>query len=81
MIESTGKFRVKQIVYNRDGFAIAVGNWDGNDNLTAACRWHDEEGIGYPQTFGKPQWMNLPPNVRVDVEDLTGHGKVTVTFP
>jgi hypothetical protein len=61
MIESTSKFKVQDIPYNKNGFAIARGFWEGNNNkLRLACRWHEDGEIGYPQTFGKPQWMMLP---------------------
>jgi len=68
MIESTGKFKVHDIPYDKDGFAVARGYWDGDTSrLRLACRWHDD-GIGYPQTFGKPQWMMLPTeNLSVDI--------------
>lgn len=67
MIESTSKFKVVDIIYNKDSFAIAKGYWDGNTDLSLACRWHDD-GIGYPQTFGKPQWMAFPSeNISVDI--------------
>lgn len=81
MLESTGKFKVERIVHNKGGFAIALGRWNGGENLTAACRWHEADGgIGYPQTFGKPQWMILPSNVQVDMFDATGDGGVAITF-
>jgi hypothetical protein len=60
MIGSTSKFKVKDIVYDKGGFAVARGYWDGSDKLSLACRWHEDDGMGYPQTFGKPQWMLLP---------------------
>lgn len=60
MLESTSKFKVHDIVYNRGGFALARGHWEGGNQLSLACRWHEDGGIGYPQTFGKPQWMLLP---------------------
>lgn len=82
MIESTSKFRVFDVVYNKNSFAIARGHWEGSKDLNLACRWHSEDGIGYPQTFGKPQWMQLPD--WVDVELSSGidpaSAKVTITF-
>lgn len=82
MIESTSKFRVFDIVYNKDGFAIARGYWEDKTTLNLACRWHEEGGIGYPQTFGKPQWMQLPPSIDVQIiKSLNPHDdKVIVTF-
>jgi hypothetical protein len=67
-LESTSKFKRDRIVYQSPEFAIASGYWDGNSKLSLACRWY-ADGIGYPQTFGKPQWMALPANVRIEVKN------------
>jgi hypothetical protein len=73
MIGDTSKFKVLDVLFDKNNFAIARGYWDGdNTKLRLACRWHDA-GIGYPQTFGKPQWMMLP-----DEPDLSL--QVTKTF-
>lgn len=67
MISSTSKFNVHDIVYNKGGFAVARGHWEGNSDFSLACRWHEDGGIGYPQTFGKPQWMLLPSDASVEI--------------
>ncbi len=67
MIASTSKFSVHDIVYNKGGFAIARGHWEGSANFSLACRWHEEDGIGYPQTFGKPQWMLFPGAASIEI--------------
>ena len=70
MIGSTGKFKVSSIIFNDGDFAIAQGFWDGKSQLSTACRWHEKDGIGYPQTFGKPQWRLLPtPDVEIAAMD------------
>ncbi len=83
MIESTSKFKVHDVVYNKGGFAIARGYWDGEENLRLACRWHEDGGLGYPQTFGKPQWMMFPED-DLSVEIISSldpsQSKVEVTF-
>ncbi|GEM_PF-3295984 len=81
MLESTGKFKVENIISNDGSFAIAAGYWNGEKKLSLACRWHEQDGIGYPQTFGKPQWMILPAT-KVDIQNaLSSDGaKVTLTF-
>jgi hypothetical protein len=58
-LESTSKFKVRDIVYDNGSFTFATGHWDGSSQLALACRW-SSPGIGYPQTFGKPQWMLIP---------------------
>jgi len=81
MLESTGKFKVERIISNEGGFAIATGYWAGETKLSLACRWHEPDGIGYPQTFGKPQWMILPAS-KVNIEDALNPAasKVILTF-
>ncbi|QPL45013.1 hypothetical protein IT895_12500 [Halomonas sp. A40-4] len=74
MLNSTSKFELVEILYKKEhdhgGFAIATGYWDGDrSQLGTACRWYEDNGIGYPQTFGKPQWMNLPAEA-ISVDDL-----------
>jgi hypothetical protein len=71
---STTKFKVQDIVYNNGAFAFATGHWDGGPNISLACRWYSD-GIGYPQTFGKPQWMLLP-HVIVDQQNILDPAKM-----
>ncbi|WP_370979724.1 hypothetical protein [Agaribacterium sp. ZY112] len=83
MIESTSKFEVVEIVYNKGSFAIAKGYWEGDKSkFFLACRWHEKDGIGYPQTFGKPQWMLLPTDgLEMDVlNSLSSSPKVQLSF-
>ena len=82
MIKSTSKFRVEDVVYNKDGFAVARGYWEKNSEMSLACRWHDENGVGYPQTFGKPQWFMFPPDVIAEVSGTLDpkDSKVVITL-
>lgn len=83
MISSTSKFKVIEIIYNNNNFAIAKGYWGGHrEKFSLACRWHEPDGIGYPQTFGKPQWMLLPgEGLTVDMLDtLSDSPKVVLSF-
>jgi len=81
MLNSTNKFKVQSIIFNNGEFAIASGFWNGQSDLSVACRWFEEGGMGYPQTFGKPQWMLLP-EVGVDILNALhpSKAKVTLTF-
>jgi len=82
MIKSTSKFHVHDVVYNKGGFAIARGHWEKQDKMSLACRWHEENGLGYPQTFGKPQWMLFPEDIEVEVISSLdpSDSKVVITF-
>lgn len=87
MIQSTSKFEVVEVLYDRGGFALARGYWDGDRAIHRhACRWHEDGGIGYPQSYGKPQWLLLPDEAiyeRLEVIEPNGPGlqtRVTVTL-
>lgn len=48
-------FTVKQILLSRDGFEIARGRWDSDEQSPCtdiACRWRG--------TYGTQQWVSLP---------------------
>ena len=79
---STSKFQVKDIVYRTKVFAVATGHWDGQTSLSLACRWYGE-GIGYPQTYGKPQWMLLPGDVQEDIRNIVDpqRSELVLRFP
>ena len=82
MLKSTSKFKVHEIIYNNGQFALARGYWETDTRLSLACRWHDD-GMGYPQTFGKPQWMMFPRDVTVEMSnalDKPEEASVAVTF-
>ena len=60
MKSDTSKFKNVRVIWDDGSFAIATGNWNGQIELSVGCRWYEDGAIGYPQTFGKPQWMLLP---------------------
>ena len=80
MIKSTTKFKVDSILFNDGSFAIAKGYWNGQAEPSVACRWHEDDGIGYPQTFGKPQWMVMP-SVGVDIRYALDNRESKVVLP
>lgn len=69
----TNRFKPEKILYESGGFVIASGTWKepdrGQVENKLACRWHPEEGIGYPNGFGRPQWMNLGRLQLADAEE------------
>lgn len=56
----TSRFKPETIVYEDRGFIIAVGHWKDKNQQGVAIRWHVAGEIGYPNGFGKPQWMETP---------------------
>ena len=85
MLNSTSKFKVLEIIYDNGNFAIAKGHWNDDSEpkkIHLACRWYEEDGIGYPQTFGKPQWMLLPSeSIELDfINALSKDKKVVLSF-
>ena len=59
MKEETSKFKSLTLLYDDGEFAIAKGIWD-NQREAIGARWYEEGGLGYPQTYGKPQWFIFP---------------------
>lgn len=62
---NTSRFKVTTVLYDNDGFIVAEGEWTepatGEKTTEIGCRWAGEgDDIGYPQTYGKPQWMIIP---------------------
>ena len=60
MKESTTKFKVIEIIYDNGSYVMAKGRWDGGPDMRIGERWYSEEGIGYPQSYGKSQWFVMP---------------------
>lgn len=54
-------FQKNTIVYEDDHFAVAYGE-DSKGNKRMAMRWKGDgtANMGYPKTFGNPQWFLLP---------------------
>jgi len=59
MLDDTAKFTNVEILFDDGSFAIAKGIWE-KETETIGARWHANEGLGYPQTHGKPQWFIFP---------------------
>ena len=66
----TSKFKPLEIVYNHAGFVIAKGIWE-NRYMAIACRWHEKDGLGYPNGFGHQQWFLLPGDIKSSHKDIS----------
>ena len=83
----TSKFQPLEILHSQNGFVIARGIWkdkpkglfNTGGSIGLACRWHDPEGLGYPNGFGNPQWFNLPGNVKDSIISEGEYGELYVT--
>ena len=63
---------IKRALYDDGNFIVVEGEWKEGDNSESeeaiACRWYgfnpelplDQQGKGYPNGFGRAQWMILP---------------------
>lgn len=61
-------FIVEEVIYNQDGFAIALGRGEtGKQRL--GMRWNGDSGAdkGYPKTFGNPVWFMLPDDMKLPI--------------
>ena len=53
-------FEVREVIYDNNGFSVAWGIWE-EDNERLAMRWNgDGTDAGYPKTFGNPVWFLIP---------------------
>lgn len=75
----TRMFTPKEILFDYNGFVVARGNWTGEVNKVVACRWNDSE-LGYPNGYGKPQWMRLPVDTSVNQGGNLPTNVLTLTF-
>lgn len=58
-------FKVEQVVYNKDGFSIAIGVWVDDGSRRFAMRWDGEtdSAIGYPNSRSNPMWFQLSEDI------------------
>ncbi len=65
------KFHLINVLFNFDDFSIAHGQWeDGNDVIGMRYNETDSSSIGYPNTFGRPNWFVVSSDIAKIV--LTG---------
>jgi len=81
MKNDTSKFTTVSLLYDDGNFAFAKGIWDNREEAIGA-RWHNEESegadsIGYPQTYGKPQWFIFPHAIGKVIEMVLSLLKIT----
>lgn len=79
----TGKFTPKEILFHKNGFVIARGPWEKDTLDSVACRWHVPGEIGYPNGFGRPQWMllgNVKPEHVTPTDNPILKGSVNILF-
>ena len=74
-----GNFHVENIVYNHDGFSIAIGIWQDDGTRRFAMRWNgDGDDAGYPKAFGNPMWFQLPDDINGIVTKLISNCNVSI---
>ena len=64
-----GKFPVDEsnLVYTNmeSNYSVAVSSYDGGKQMLG-IRWNEKK-IGFPQTFGRPVWMMIPPEFAMPI--------------
>ena len=64
-------FKVEKIIYNKDNFSIAIGEWREDNSTRFAMRWNEGKTIaGYPSYAGNPMWFQLPKELTDIIETL-----------
>jgi hypothetical protein len=56
----TSQFKPESILFHDKDFYVASGKWVSGNVDDLACRYHSNEGLGYPNGMGNRQWMRLP---------------------
>lgn len=71
-------FVVEQIIYKEDSFSIAVGIFGEDEVRRFAMRWDGEsdDDLGYPQTYGKAMWFQLPDDLSGVISTLVAHSHI-----
>ncbi len=74
-----GNFQVERIIYNQNGFAIAVGIWVEDGTRRFAMRWNDSPTIkGYPSVFNNPMWFQLTDDIQGVINTLISNSNIEV---
>ncbi|SHM53188.1 hypothetical protein [Flavobacterium xanthum] len=60
-VKQSQTFILKEVIYNHDGFSIAVGLLMGYSKLVCAMRWNGKDDkTGFPYAFNNALWLHLP---------------------
>lgn len=75
----SGGFTPYRVVWSKNGFSIAWGNWEGEEPEAIAMRWDGKEGeLGFPNSYGHPTWFLLPRELTLPILGmLITHGAFT----
>lgn len=62
------KYKVIEIIYENDEFAIAYGQFENGENCLA-MRWNgiDETDKGFPNSFGNPTWFIVDNKLKMSI--------------
>jgi hypothetical protein len=72
----TSFFKPYSIVFEEDDFIIARGLWKPTVTELLCCRWHIRGQLGFPNSYGKPMWMQLPESVQqIQIPSVTKRDK------
>ncbi|WP_367756133.1 hypothetical protein [Flavobacterium sp. WC2430] len=67
-VKHSQTFTLREVIYNHDGFSIAVGNIVGNSKIVCAMRWNGEDDkAGFPYAFNNPLWLHLPGELTLNI--------------
>lgn len=74
-----GNFQVERIIYNQNGFSIAIGIWQEDGTRRFAMRWNDSPtDKGYPSVFNNPMWFQLTDDIQGVINALVSNSNIEV---
>ena len=73
-------FKVKKIIYDKEGFSIAIGTWQDDESERFAMRWNGkgEKDKGYPSVLGHPMWFQLSEDVKGIITTILKHCDIKI---
>lgn len=72
----TNFFKPHSIVFEEGDFVIVKGLWKPTGQELLCCRWHIRGELGFPVSYGKSMWMQLPESVQlIDIPEITRRDK------
>jgi hypothetical protein len=84
---------LKKALYDDEEFIVVEGTWKSDDESepedAIACRWYgfnptlpeDEQGKGYPNGYGRAQWLVLPEYIGLLIATNYMKRKMELTRP
>lgn len=70
-VKTSQTYKMKELLFNQNGFAISIGNLIGSSTLVLGMRWNGKnDKPGFPYAGKHSLWFTIPSNLSFSI--LTG---------